>query len=459
MAGIGFRIEKLLLDDSYISITKAYVSSAMVAAGPVLCTILSIAIISFIAPHQVSSAQVSVFRTLVVYVFMLTLITTAPMQMVLTRFIADRIYLGDTERIAPAFAAVVAVNTPLNSIVAMLLVPLLRLTPCASVFTVGLVVCISVTWISMVVLSAAKDFMAIFKSYAWGMGLSIFAGYLGGIINGFVGLLAGYTIGQVLLMSFLVAQIFAEFKGEKQFDFAFFGLLKHHPMLIVAAIAYNIGIWIDKIIFWFSGATGQKLQGILYCSPVYDMPFFIASLLIIPTLAMFIIRVETDFYVHYRKYYLAIKEKYSLSAIEEKRKNIVRNLRFGMGKLIVMQITVMAISLFLAPVVYTKLGMTALNLSVFQISIVAAFPLAILQIIFLLLLYFDLQSEAAVLTVIFAVGNAFFSFISIKLGLSYYGYGFFTACFVSLVVGFVLLNAKLKDLTCATFLYQRSETS
>ena len=80
------------------------------------------------------------------------------------------------------------------------------------------------------------------------------------------------------------------------------------PDLVLIGFIFNLAIWIDKIVFWFSEA-GHHAGYLFYCFPIYDSVMFFSYLTTIPALALFLIRVETSFYTHYRDFYGDIMAK------------------------------------------------------------------------------------------------------------------------------------------------------
>jgi uncharacterized membrane protein len=108
------------------------------------------------------------------------------------------------------------------------------------------------------------------------------------------------------------------------------------------------------------------------------------------------------------------------------------------------------------------LGMSAINLGVFHIVILATFLQALLHVLLIVLLYFDFRTDALIMSASFAVSNIVLSLLSIRLGFTYYGYGYFGACLTALTVGFVIFNYRLRSLLYYTFVGQkiavRSET-
>jgi uncharacterized membrane protein len=455
MAGIGFRLEKILSKDSYTNLLEGYAYSAIVSAGPLLFTIFSIAALMVVMPGRVGMHEIMVFRTLVVYIFGFSLITTSFAQMIITRYISDRIFLGDYKAIVPAFMGIVTISLVVHALLGYAAASRLELDTGVEITAAILFLNVGIVWIAMIVLSAAKEFTWVAKSFAAGSFVSVAAGYyLGGRI-GLMGLLSGFTIGQVLLMVLLVVQIFTEFDYRNRMEFYFLAYFKKFTGLAFIATFYNFGIWVDKFVFWFSGGTGEHIHAFLYASTVYDVPVFVAYLLVVPSLAMFTIRVETDFYIQYRKYFLSILNKHPLSAIEDRRRNIIKSLKLGMGRLVVMQGTISMFGLFLAPKLYASLGMSSMNLGVLQIAIVATFLQILLLTLLIMMLYFDFRTDALAISALFAAGNLVLSLVSVKAGFSWYGYGYFGSCLLALTAGYLLFSYRMKRLLYYTFVSQR----
>jgi uncharacterized membrane protein len=455
MAGIGFRLEKILSKNSYIHLFKAYAYSAIISAGPVLFTILSIAILSLLSLTHIDLQEIMIFRTMVVYIYGVSLIISSPIQMIITRYLADRMFVKDFRAVIPAFIGVIVLSILFHAGLGYVALERLDLGFGITITAVVLFVSVGIIWIAMIVLSAAKEFQWIVKSFMYGSLLSMLAGYFLGINYGLLGLITGFTMGQVLIVILLIVQVFTEFEYRTRVEYYFLEYFKRYTSLAFISFLYNIGIWADKFVFWLSPETHQQIHGYLHASAIYDTPVFMAYLFIIPSLAMFTIRVETSFYVHYKKFYLSILNKHPLSAIEERYQNIISDLKISMGRMIVMQGTITVVGLVLSPVIYEHMSMSSTNLAVFQIVILATFLQALLHTLLIITLYFDFRMDALVLSLVFAASNIIFSRLSIVWGFNFYGYGYFASCLLSLIVGLVIFNYRMKHLLYHTFVGQK----
>ncbi|MFH1653651.1 MAG: exopolysaccharide Pel transporter PelG [Pseudomonadota bacterium] len=455
MAGIGFRLEKILSRNSYLNLLEGYAYSAVVSAGPVLFTIFSILILTILSYGKMDPYDVTVFRTLVVYIYGFSLILSSFSQMVLTRYIADRIFVKDFKALIPAFVGLLCMSILLHAIVGVTGSLFLDLGFGIEITAIVLFITIGISWIAMILLSGAKEYIRIVHSFMVGSILSIFAGFFLGKYFGLLGLLSGFTVGQVTLVILLVVQVFTEFDFRKRIEFYFFQYFRKYTALAFIATFYNIGVWGDKFVFWFSPETRDYVHGFLYASPSYDVPVFLAYLFIVPSLAMVTIRVETSFYIHYKKYFLSILNKHPYVSLDERRKNILKDLYLSLGRMLVFQGTITLIGIVFSNSIYERVGMSAMGLAIFQVVILATFLQSLLLPLLLMMLYFDFRLDALIMSAIFAITNIVLSRLSIELGYSYYGYGYLGSCFLALLTGFILFNYRLKHLLFYTFVSQR----
>jgi len=368
---------------------------------------------------------------------------------------ADRLFIHDYKAIIPAFAGMLVPTLAFNGILGFVVAPQLGFSIAFQMTAIILFLCISIIWIAMIVLSAAKEFVWVVKSFFYGSLISILAGYYMGTYFGITGLLTGFTIGQTVLVALLLIQVFTEFNSRPKVEFHFITYVKKYNALVFIALFYNIGIWADKIVFWTSPETREHVHSFLYASAIYDVPIFAAYLFVIPSLAMFTIRVETSFYIEYRKYFMAILNKHPFHALQERHQNIINSLKVSMIRMIIMQGTISLIALFASPVIHKYSGMSPMSLSIFQVGIVATFLQALLQILLIIMLYFDFRKDALLMATLFMAGNIVFTKISIMMGFTFYGYGYLLSNLLSLTVGFFIFNYRMQHLLYYTFVNQK----
>jgi len=95
MAGIGFELRKYLSDDSFSGTLKAYGFAGLISAGPWVLSILGVMLIGIVALSQkVGGREVEQFTTSVTWIMGSSLVLSGLLQLVFTRFIADRLFEG-----------------------------------------------------------------------------------------------------------------------------------------------------------------------------------------------------------------------------------------------------------------------------------------------------------------------------------------------------------------------------
>jgi len=249
------------------------------------------------------------------------------------------------------------------------------------------------------------------------------------------------------------SRIFIEFDSGGFFDQEFFSFLKQHRRLVLIGFFYNTAIWIDKIVFWYS-SNATEVTSYLRVFPPYDSAVFFAYLTIIPSLAIFLLRVETDFYKQYRRYYSAILEKDNYGSICQVRKTMTKQIRQSASVLIRYQGILSLLIITFAPKFAELLGIPSVQIPIFRMAVVGAFLHSLLLMILILILYFDFQNLALLVSAVFLVTNGLFALITSNMELIYFGYGYLVSSLVSLMVAYYSLDFMLGRLEFLTFASQ-----
>lgn len=453
MAGIGFRLQKLLKEDSYTGLIKGYLFSAIISSGPMLTSIICIALLGIVSLPVLSNQEYLLFRSTIVYVFAFSLIFTGMFQMIVTRYLADRLFVKEPNSMIPCYTGLLIITVIGQSIMGSIffyhVLPQWKYVMIAT----SLYVTISCLWNTMIFISATKNYLIIVWGFVIGSIVSFTAGYFMGDLFGLYGYLLGFELGQFIIFQFMLASLLREFDFYKPIDFNFLHYFRKYPELCILGCAINLGVWIDKFLFWFS-PFGTQIQGFFHTCPVYDSAFFLAYLTIVPALSIFLVQVETSFYHKYRDYYALIMRKASLPRIESAKENIIADLKDSMISLLKVQGFISIILLIGAMKVVQIARLQWAQLIIFKIGLLSAFLLIFFQLLLIIMLYFEFRKEALWLTVLFIAVNICATLLTIQFGFRSFGYGFFSACFVSLFVGYFIFNRKLDHLEFLTFMSQ-----
>jgi len=456
MAGIGFELRKILKRDSLLAMLQAYGYAAVISSGPWVLSILGILIIGVLSyAVVVPSTLIVQFQVTITYIIACSLILTGPFQLAFTRFTADRLFERKAEIVLSNFHAVALCVTVAGGLFGLVCV--LFLFPQQSLMyrllaLAGFVLMCNI-WIATIFLSGMKQYRAIVWLYLLGYALTIAAALL---LRRFrlEGLMAGFVIGQALLLMGMLALILRNFPADRFMSFEFFDKRLRYPALMWIGLFYNLGVWADKFLFWFTADTSQQVIGALRASVIYDLPIFLAYLSIIPGMAIFLLRMETDFVEYYDEFYQAVRSGGSLETIEQFRNGMVDTVRLGLLEIIKIQTIAALLLIVVGEHLLRWLGISPLYLPLLYVDVIAAGLQVVLLGVLNVFFYLDQRRIVLGLCGAFVLLNVGLTALSLRLGPAFYGYGFALALLLVVLAGFFLLSRKFDVLEYETFMLQ-----
>lgn len=453
MAGIGFELRKAVHEAPYLHTIKGYLFAAVISSGPWLLSVLALSLLGMVSLAFLPQEARDLFAATTTHSFAISLITIGLIQMWVTRYLADRLYVNDLEAVAPTFIAVLTLSSFAQFVLMHLLFMTTNLPYDYRMPAVSLYLSISGIWLAMVFLSAARDYISIVLAFAVGYAISFVAAILLGTRFGPSAYISGFAAGQGLTLGLLIWRVLAEFDPKFAFSTTVFGYVRRYPSLLVIGLLYNLAFWIDKVLFWFS-SEGVNVGTFLKVFPVYDTSFFLASLTVVPALAVFIVKIETEFYDHYKGFYAAIANKRSWKEIMAAKEGMVRAIPASYLTLFKIQSAIALLTIALTPAVMHALRIPENYWYVFRVAVLAIGVQVFLLITVLILLYLDLRGSVLIISTVFFCTNVGFTLLTIRGGYAYYGYGFLYASMISLFVALVILDNRLRNLEYLTFTRQ-----
>ncbi|HEY8606582.1 MAG TPA: exopolysaccharide Pel transporter PelG [Noviherbaspirillum sp.] len=456
MAGIGFELRKILKRDNLFSLLQAYSFAAVISSGPWILSIVGMLVIGVLSSTVVVPEFLIVqFQVSVTYVIACSLIFTGICQLALTRFAADRMFEKRFAVILPNLHAVILAVSVVGGSLGLLCVAFLfpEQSVLYRLLLLAAFVILCNIWVATIFLSGMKQYKEIVWLYLMGYGITVLAALLLRRF-GLEGLLGGFVIGQAAMLLAMLALILYNFPAERFISFEFFDKRFNYPILMCIGLLYNVGVWLDKFIFWYTPGTSQTIIGPLRASLIYDLPVFLAYLSIIPGMAIFLLRMETDFVEYYDGFYHAVRTGGSLQDIEDCRNGMVETIRLGIFEIIKIQ-AIATLGLVVAgESILEWLGISTLYLPLLYIDVIAAGLQVVLLGVLNVFFYLDKRRVVLGLCLAFVVLNAILTRLSIALGPAYYGYGFAVALLVVVLVGLYVLSQKLETLEYETFMLQ-----
>lgn len=457
MAGIGFELRRLLRKNTLVGLIEAYAYAGIIGSGPWVFSIVGILLIGlFSASVVVPSFLVTQFQTSVTYLVASSLILTGLVQLAFTRFVSDRLFEKKKDVILPNLHGLMLIVVGGAGLVGTLCLFLLlpgqglvyRLLMLA-----GFVLMCGV-WVLTILLSGMKRYKAIVGLFALAYALIVISA-LWLRAYGLEGLLGGFVFGNFVLLAGMWVLTVREFSLEQQlirFDFADFKLF--YPSLIAIGFLYNLAIWVDKFMFWYFPPTSDPIIGHLRASLIYDLPVFLSYLSIIPGMAVFLVRIETDFVEYYDKFYDAVRDGGSLEYIESMRDEMVYSIQQGLGEIAKIQTLAVLVTFVAGPALLRALGISELYLPLLHVQVIGAGLQVGLMAILNVFFYLDQRRIVLFLCLEFVVLNVLLTALSLAFGAALYGYGFTLSVLITLCTGLVLLTRQLNRLEYETFMLQ-----
>ncbi len=386
MAGIGWKLERMLDKDTLASTLQAYLTGVAVTCAPWLLTTAVLVTLRTLARGE-GYSDFARIELLITLAYAVTLVLSAPIHVVISRYAADRLYEQRLDLVAgplrTTLTLTLLVFLVIGAVVGVLAAPSLSLGMSAALLTA----IVAAQWLLLAVGGGMSSPAGVLVAFAGGSAVSVLAAvgleHAAGL--GARGYLFGFTCGQAVALAGMLFRIFHDLPAEAPTPRgALREAFKNYRVLAMSALLVQLAVWADKICTWLVRDARAASDLAAACA--------LAWFAVIPAFTWTYLRVETSFYKVFRRYYGGIETGASLADLEASaaavRAEAARLMR-GAGTI---QLVALALAALAAPAVVGRLGLHE-ALSVRLALVAASFEiLALLGL--LLLYYFDLRREA-----------------------------------------------------------------
>ena len=451
MAGIGFVLRRLVQTDRLSTNLSGYAHATLASSGPWLFACMALIGIQLMGRDSVDRDVLRRFSILVTYAFSFSLVTSGPIVLVVTRRLSDSLHARDVCEVPGmligaqclVFGVTALVGVPLYGFIVDL-APLDRVLAFVGLMLTGGI------WLVAVFMSALKSYGSISAAFGAGMAIAFASSSLLVKHFGATGLLLGFTIGLTVIFFALVASVLAEYPGAVVRPFGFVPTFRRYWQLALVGLIYNAAIWVDKWIMWFAPGASAPAKAMLV-HEAYEGAMFLSYLSIVPSMALFLVVVETRFYVAYLRFYRDIGEHATLKEIRRNHAEVVRILRAGLRQIALLQSVICLIGLLLAPVLVAAVGGGVEMVPILRYGLLGALFHMLLISALAVLAYFDLRASLLCVAVAFFALNAGLTAVSARLGVEYHGYGYCLAALLAFALAYYLASARVGRLVYLTF--------
>ncbi len=455
MAGIGFKLREIKQSGSLESIFRSYGFAGLISSGPWIVSILSLIVLIGALRGLILEDQddiITLFSSSVTHCYAFALILVGPLQLVLTRHAADKFFSKKRDSIFPSCYGALTLTALLALLVgAVFFMRMVGGTVLYQLSATALMVFVSCIFIVSNYLTALRDYKSVLISFAIGYLVSCAAAWVACRFFGHDHLLLGFAFGHAVLLVLLIHNLHREFgaggHSATSGPWNFLHYIYRFPALVFCGLFYNLGIWADKLIFWwYSSASSKEIAGALKAAPTYDMAIYLSLLSIVPGMAVFFLKLETEFVDRYHTFFDTIQEGGTLQQIREAKTNVVDTLRTGLAQLFKVQFFCTAFLVLFAKELAVRVGIGATQAGIFQVSLFGAFLLVCFLSMLTALYYFDDQRGALAATFTFCFANTLLGYITSRTNEAWYGFGFVVAAGLGMTIVALRLNARVARL-------------
>lgn len=455
MAGIGFELKKIFVNNNISSSVKGFSYAIFVTSGPMIINLIMLSIIArILIDAGASLEQRDLFYASMTYSYIFSLLNVSGIIMIISRYVSDKLYIEDTKDILASMLGAIAISVTTGGIFGFIFYAASPLPFLFKLLSYLIFIELSVINILMVYVSAVRDYKKVTLSFCLGL---IFSVVIAIVLKSLqveilTAMLAGVTSGFLVNMLFLLSVIKSYFTVMTGEAFQFIAYMKKMPLLYFINLFYTAGLFGHNIIFWLYSDLSVKVMETYLYSASYDTATFYSVFTIIPSLVMFVVKTETVFFTKYREFGQSIINGGTFRDIKNAKNRMLIVLRNELYLIIKLQLMVTIISVitganFILPVT----GHDQLTIRLFVLLAAGYCMTYLMFIVITVLLYFDNQEDAFKTALMFSLLTFIFNMITILLGEEFYGLGLFASAFTSLLYSGRFLVRTLEDVDYRIF--------
>ena len=336
------------------------------------------------------SGELGQVELLITLAYAITLVVSAPIHVVVSRYAADRLYEERLDLVADplrrALTGTLIGFLALGAVVMAVVGPPTAIAIPAAVLTA----IVAAQWLLLGVGGGMSAPAGVLKAFGIGAVTSVLLAiaFERAFGLGARGYLFGFTLGQAVALVTMLVRILRDLPAEESRPEpgSMIAAFREYKLLAASAMLVYLAVWIDKVIAWVFDGSGV--------AHLLSSASALAWFAVIPAFAWIYIQVETAFYRMFRRYFGGIESGAGLDELEASARDVHveagRLMRGAMG----IQLVVLLLGVLAAPHIVRELELAEDATVVLRLSLVAA-SLQVMTLLGLLLLYYlDLRREA-----------------------------------------------------------------
>ena len=452
MAGIGFELRKAFGKKTLLSTVSGSLYAAFSTIGPTLVFILLLFGLQYILYlYNVSEFGSLFFVASFTYLFLVAILVATAINTVLSRYIADKVFSGKEDDICASIFGVLSLSSMISGTIIFGLCVMLYiqdgvpLTFLIAYYLLGILA--THTYCLMSYISAIKEYKQVTCSFAIGLllGIPIFflvkiLFKLGIIISIYYALLVGFLVINIFLLFWCIRA----FGKPSNKTFEFLSYFKKYFWLFISGCSYILGLYMTNIIYWHLTDMSVKVS-IFKIAPNYDMAIFLAMVMNLSAMVIFVVKTETQFYDKYVEYLSALNQG-TYRMIERVKDSMIRTMKLQLFFIYDMQLIITILAICILNVVVPYLGINTQILNMCMLLALGIYCCFCMYFTIVFLYYFEDYKSAGITTTIFLVVEIIMALICLNFDSAYYPVALLASSIVGWITGYILLEKRLKNL-------------
>lgn len=457
MAGIGVKLNRIFEKNTITTNLLGFGYSAVVTIAPMFLVIFDILLMGkVLGISKVGYVDRELFACTILYIFVFSLLTAAPFNAVLSKYMSDVIYEEHYEDILPCFYIGLLLNIVFSCLIGIPFCMWEYFVGQVNIFYVFTGFCgyisLVLVFYSMLYLSICKDYKKISFFFFIGMTAAFFFSLI--FVKVFskevtYSMLLSLVIGFFIIACLEIAVVKCYFKknsNQYQMVFLYFG---KYWKLVVTNFLYILGLYIHNFVFWTTDLKMVVAKSFV-CAPAYDLATCLAMFTNISASIIFISRVEMHFHERYKAYSEAVIGGKG-SDIEVAKKRMFQQLSGELMNLVRIQFIVSVVVFLICSVILPQYGFAGLVMQIYPCLAAGYFVLFVMYAAIIFLYYFNDLTGALMTAVCFCAGTLIGSIIATRLPQIWYGIGVFFGAFIGWCIAYARLRWVEKNMDIHIF--------
>lgn len=451
MAGIGFELKKIYGRKTLAANLWGTIYATMSTIGPAVLSAVLLLLLQFLLTRAgLTLLEERFFVAATSYTFIIATLVAVLFAAPVSRYISDCIFLDQESDICPSAFGVLALSSTVSGIIMFLLcagmyfqgkVPMLFLI---SYYLTGVLA--TDVYSMMTYASALKHYRALTFSFFLGFLLAVGVYFLCTMQLGVDKVTAAYmglACCYFLVVLALVFQCVRAFGMPKCRFFAFLSYFRRYPKLTVGSFAYTLGIYCPTLIYWFFSEITEQVS-IFSTAPTYDFALFIAVFVNMPSLVIFVVKVETAFYEKYTMYVSALNNG-THDLIQKERGAMSRALHYQLFFVYEIQLIITVVLACLVSVFFPYLNASTHMLQMFIILSLGVYVVFCMYFTIVVFYYFSDYGGACISSVVFLTVTVLCAAAAVRLD-AFYPLPLLAGGLCGWIVSFLLLRRRMERL-------------